>query len=400
MRETMVAYRIVRWGAPPELVEVPVPEPGPGEVLVEVAGNGLCHSDLAMAQMPPEIGEALGWHLPFTLGHEVGGRIVALGPGAGDTGAGGAGGGQSAGGAGGGAGAGGAGDGAGTSGAGAGDAGSGRAGDGADAAGGEPLVDGGALAEGDAVVLVSPASCGECPLCRRGRDSACPHGLAGRGYGRDGGLARYVVAPAARVVVRLGDLDPVVAAPLTDAGATAHHAVDRVIPRLPAGATAVVVGAGGLGGFAVQLLRALTPARVVAVDTNPARLAVARDLGAHDVADHVRAVGPVDVVLDFVGVDDTIAGALAAVQPYGAYGLVGAAGGTLRRPWYGGLPRDADVFTFQGSSLADVHAMVGLAEAGLVRSDVDRFPLSRVADAYAALESGELRGRAVVTPDG
>jgi alcohol dehydrogenase, propanol-preferring len=341
MTGTMTAYRIVRWGEPPELTEVPVPEPGPGEVLVEVAGNGLCHSDVAMAQMPAEVADALGWHLPFTLGHEVGGRIAALG---------------------------------------------------ADVTGLE-------LAEGDAVALVSPASCGECPLCRRGHDSACPDGLAGRGYGRDGGLARYVVAPAPRAVVPLGGLDPVAAGPLTDAGATSHHAVDRVVPRLPDGATAVVVGSGGLGVFAVQLLRTLTPARVVAVDTNPARLDVACDLGAHEVADDVAAVGPVEVVLDFVGADATIAAGLAVVQPFGAFGLVGAAGGTFRRPWFGGLPRDADVFTFQGSSIADVQAVVGLAEAGLVRSEVDLFPLSRVADAYVALEAGELRGRAVVTPD-
>src|SRR5690606_6400012 len=151
--------------------------------LVEVAGNGLCHSDLTMAQMPGEMAEALGWHLPFTLGHEVGGRIAGLG--AGVTGYG----------------------------------------------------------EGEAVALVSPASCGTCAACRRGHDSACPHGLAGRGYGRDGGLARYVVAPAPRAVVKIGALDPLVAGPLTDAGATSHHAVDRVVPRLPEGSTAVVVGA-------------------------------------------------------------------------------------------------------------------------------------------------------------
>ncbi len=335
----MAAYRIVRWGEPPQLVEVPVPEPGPGEVRVEVAGNGLCHSDLDMARMPAEVAEALGWHLPFTLGHEVGGHVAALGPGV------------------------------------------------------------GGVEVGEAVALVSPASCGDCAACRRGRDSACRYGLAGRGYGRDGGLARYVVAPAPRALVALGDLDPVAAAPLTDAGATAHHAVDRVVPRLPEGSTAVVVGAGGLGAFAVQLLRALTPARVVAVDTNPARRDLARDLGAHDVAGDVGEVGDAEVVLDIVGTDGTIAAGLAAVRPYGAFGLVGAAGGTLRRPWFGTLPRDAEVFTFQGSSLADVQAVVALAAAGRVRSDVDRYPLSRVADAYAALARGELRGRAVVTPD-
>ncbi|HET9609749.1 MAG TPA: alcohol dehydrogenase catalytic domain-containing protein, partial [Acidimicrobiales bacterium] len=257
----------------------------------------------------------------------------------------------------------------------------------------------GGVEVGEAVALVSPASCGDCAACRRGRDSACPRGLAGRGYGRDGGLARYVVAPAPRALVALGDLDPVAAAPLTDAGATAHHAVDRVVPRLPEGSTAVVVGAGGLGAFAVQLLRALTPARVVAVDTNPARRDLARDLGAHDVAGDVGEVGDAEVVLDIVGTDGTIAAGLAAVRPYGAFGLVGAAGGTLRRPWFGTLPRDAEVFTFQGSSLADVQAVVALAAAGRVRSDVDRYPLSRVAEAYAALAGGELRGRAVVTPD-
>ena len=68
--DSMLAYRILGWQRPPELVEVPVPVPGPGEALIEVAGCGLCHSDLTMISMPGEIGEALGWTVPFTLGHE------------------------------------------------------------------------------------------------------------------------------------------------------------------------------------------------------------------------------------------------------------------------------------------------------------------------------------------
>lgn len=335
----MVAYRMVAWGEAPRLTEAPVPAPGPGEVLVEVAGNGLCHSDLGMAQVPAAVAGALGWQLPFTLGHEVGGHVAALGAGV----------------------------------------------------DGPPAV-------GDPVVLVSPASCGTCPACRRGHDSACPHGSAGRGYGRDGGLARYVVAPR-RDIVPVDGLDPVSAAPLTDAGATAHHAVARVAPRLTAGTTAVVIGAGGLGGFAVQLLRALTDARVVAVDTAPARRDRARGLGAHEVADEAGAVDAAEVVLDFVGTDDTIAAGLGAVAPYGAFGLVGAEGGTFRRPWFGGLPRDAEVFTFQGSSRADVAAVVALARSGAVRSDVEVYPLSRVEEACAALAGAEVRGRAVVVPD-
>ncbi len=104
-------------------------------------------------------------------------------------------------------------------------------------------------------------------------------------------------------------------------------------------------------------------------------------------------------MLDFVGIDSTIAAGVGAVRPYGTYALIGSGGGKLRRPW-GGLPRDAEVFYFQGSSISDAHDVVRLAEAGLVRSEADLYPLSRVEEAYDALDHGRLRGRAVVEPDG
>ncbi|MBL7495158.1 alcohol dehydrogenase catalytic domain-containing protein [Frankia sp. CNm7] len=350
----MPAYRINAWLEQPRMVDVPVPEPGPGEVLVAVAANGLCHSDLTMSQIPGEIGAAIGWRVPFTLGHEIAGTVAELGPETADA----------------------------------------------------PPV-------GTGVALVSPASCGRCSYCLAGRDSACPNGLAGRGYGRDGGLARYVVAPV-RALIRLDGLDPVAAAPLTDAGATSYHAVRRVLPVLEPGSTAVVLGAGGLGGFAIQHLKACSPARVVAVDTSKARLVVARELGADDtvvgvggepgeagkVAGLLREAsgGGAAAVLDFVGTDATIAAGIGAVRPTGAFGLVGSGGGTLRAPWYGGLPREAEVFTFQGSTIADARAVVALAAAGRIRSLVEVFTLDTVADAYRALDEGALRGRAVVTP--
>jgi propanol-preferring alcohol dehydrogenase len=334
----MSAYRIVAWEQPPQLVEVPVPEPAPGEVLVEVAGNGLCHSDATMALMPGALGEALGWNVPFTLGHEVGGHVADLGAG----------------------------------------------------------VEG--VAVGDPVALVSPSSCGVCDLCRAGRDSACADGLVGRGYGRDGGLARYVLARAPRDIIKLRSLDPLLAGPLTDAGATSHHAVSRVLPKLVEGSTAVVIGVGGLGAFAVQLLRALTPAHVVAVDPNAARRELASELGAHEVVDDVCGLPRADAVLDIVGTDATIAAGLGATRAYGSFALVGAGGGTYARPWFNGLPRDVEVFTFQGSNIADAQAVIALAEAGRIKSLVDVFPLERVAEAYEVLEAGALRGRAVVTP--
>jgi propanol-preferring alcohol dehydrogenase len=348
MTEMMQAYRLVAWGAPPELVEVPVPRPAPGQVLVRVAGNGLCHSDFTMGELPEEIGQALGWSMPFTLGHEIGGRIAAVGTG----------------------------------------------------------VEG--LAEDDLVALRSPASCGSCWYCTRGQDSACSGGLVGRGYGRDGGLAEYVLVDSVGDVLALHGLDPELAGPLTDAGATSYHAVRRALPRLTPGTTAVVIGAGGLGAFAIQFLKCLSPVRIVAVDTDPARLEVAAARGADDVIagvdqDTVPRLlevtgGGASAVLDFVGIDATIAAGLGAVRPAGVYGLVGAGMGGFRRPWYGGLPRDAEIFTFQGSSRSDVEDVLALADTGQLVIDIERYALSDAVDAYAALDRGGLRGRIVVVP--
>jgi propanol-preferring alcohol dehydrogenase len=170
-----------------------------------------------------------------------------------------------------------------------------------------------------------------------------------------------------------------------------------------------VIGVGGLGAFAVQFLRVLTPARVIAVDSNPARLAFAEELGVPETIAGVdgATVGRVReltggegaaAVIDFVGTDDTIAAGLSSVRATGAFALVGTGGGTFRRPWYGGLPREAEVFTFQGSTIADVHEVVALADAGLVRNEVDVFSLGDVETAYDRLEHGGLRGRAVVVP--
>jgi propanol-preferring alcohol dehydrogenase len=263
------------------------------------------------------------------------------------------------------------------------------------------------FAVGDAVALVSPTSCGTCWYCLRGMDNNCPEGRAGRGYGRDGGLAEYVLVEDVRGMVRLNGLDPRTAGTLTDAGATAYHGVRRALPRVVPGGTAVVLGAGGLGGFAIQYLRALTAARVVAVDINPARLEAARELGAHEtlvgvgdttVADLRELSGGrgADAVLDFVGTDATIAAGTAAVRPGGAYGLIGAAGGRLDRQWYGGLPFDGEVYNFQGSSIADVTDVLALASSGVIVNPVEEFAFDDVEEAYRRLHAGDLRGRAVV----
>src|SRR3954454_12709899 len=172
-------------------------------------------------------------------------------------------------------------------------------------------------AERGAIVAVYELlGCGGCVACARGQDNVCRDVIPGAiGITRDGGMADQVVVPA-RNVVALGDVDPVHAAPLTDAGMTALHAVERARPLLEPAATAVVVGIGGLGHLAVQFLRATSDVRVLAVDVDRARLDFAAEIGADDgvltgpdAGDSVRAANAgrkVDVVYDFVGTQESL----------------------------------------------------------------------------------------------
>lgn len=345
----MMAFRMMEWQQPPRLVEVERPRPGRNEILVKVAGNGLCHSDLGMMQMPAEMGKLNGWNMPFTLGHEVGGWIHEIGEGGPD------------------------------------------------------------LPIGTPVLLMAPYSDGTCPHCLRGQDSACDRGMVGRGFGRDGGLAEYVLVDNARAIIPLKNLDPNSVGPLADAGATAYHAVKRCLPKLTPGSSAVIIGAGGLGSFAVQFLKVLSPARIIAVDNNPGRLAYAKELGAHEtlegVADTTREAildltdgRGAEAVLDFVGIDVTLTAGLGALRKAGTFVLIGAGGGSVATPLFHTLPREAEIFCFQGGTLVDTLEVIALAEGGLIRNEVELFPLSRVEEAYHKLHHGELRGRAVIVP--
>jgi propanol-preferring alcohol dehydrogenase len=104
-------------------------------------------------------------------------------------------------------------------------------------------------------------------------------GGSGGGLGFDGGMAPLMLVPHARWLVPLGDLDPVAAAPLSDAALTPYHAIKRALPALGPGTTAVVIGAGGLGQMAVQLLKCLSPASLIVVDQRAGALESARQLG-------------------------------------------------------------------------------------------------------------------------
>ena len=139
------------------------------------------------------------------------------------------------------------------------------------------------VAKGDAVLVYPPYSCGLCVACRRGNDMHCVrHEFTGLSV--DGGFAEYVLV-SERSLLRLPDgVEPVDVAPHADAGLTAYHAVRRLAHLAVPGSTAVVIGVGGVGHIALQLVRELGSSSTIAVDTDERRRRLAAELGADDVA--------------------------------------------------------------------------------------------------------------------
>lgn len=346
----MKALQYREIGAAPVVVEIPTPEPGPGEVLLKVTAAGVCHSDIAVMSWPAE---GFPYELPLTLGHEGAGTVAALGDG----------------------------------------------------------VHG--VEIGESVAVYGPWGCGRCVKCAAGKENYCQRAAELKinppGLGSPGAIAEYMIVDDARHLVPLGGLDPVQTVPLTDAGLTPYHAIKGALPKLAPGSTAVVIGTGGLGHVAVQLLRALTAARVIALDVSEEKLALARRVGAHEtVLSNAEAAGKVkdltggigaQAVFDFVGAAPTVAtaGACAAVEADVV--IVGIGGGTLP-VGFGALPFEVSVSAPYWGSRDELIEVFDLARAGMVDVHVERFGLDDAPEAYERLHAGTIDGRAVIVPNG
>ncbi|TCZ89081.1 NAD(P)-dependent alcohol dehydrogenase [Lysobacter sp. N42] len=343
----MKAVRFIAPGRPAEVVDLPVPAPGPGQVLLRVAGAGVCHSDLHILE------HDFGFQGPFTLGHENAGHVAALGEG----------------------------------------------------------VQG--FKEGDAVAVYGPWGCGRCRTCQTSAENYCENHAAivsfGGGLGSDGGMAEYMLVPSPRLLVPLGPLDPVAAAPLSDAALTPYHAIRKALPELTPDTCAVVIGIGGLGHMAVQLLQALSACTLIACDVDQAKLAHARELGVRHTIDTrdaesafeaIRAItGPrgAKAVFDIVGSQATVDLAARVVGRDSRIAIIGLAGGVLRyaanNPPYG-----CTVEVPYWGSRTELMEVIALAQEGRIRAQVERFPLEQAPQVYQRLAAGGIRGRAVLTP--
>lgn len=343
----MKAVRFVAVGQPAEVVDLPRPEPGPGQVLIRIGGAGVCHSDLHV------LDEELGLKGPFTLGHENAGWIAGLGEGV------------------------------------------------------------GGWKEGDPVAVYGPWGCGRCHTCQTSAENYCENhasiGTMGGGLGSDGGMAEYMLVPSPRLLVPLGTLDPSIAAPLSDAALTPYHAIKAALPILTPDTHVVVIGIGGLGHMAVQILQALCSATVIAGDIDDSKLAHARELGVkHTVntrdgnaaAEEIRSLtgarGAV-LALDFVGAQPTVDLCTRIVGRNSRITVVGLGGGTLHysanNPPYG-----CSVTVPYWGSRTELMEVIALAADGRIHPQVETFALDQAPSVYQRLREGKIKGRAVLVP--
>jgi propanol-preferring alcohol dehydrogenase len=333
-----------------ELIEIPVAQPRGMEVLVRVAGAGVCGTDLHFMEWPPE---RLWFRPPFVLGHEVAGWVEAIGSEVRD------------------------------------------------------------LPIGRPVLVHGAFGCEMCRQCRRGLSNYCERrkerGIGGAGGGSDGGLAEYMLVPSSRYLVELpGICEPWKSAPLADAGITSYQVVRRTQAHLVPGARVLVIGCGGLGHLAVQILRATSAVEVVVLDRSESAIDLARRSGAHNavhspvsVADAVDAVlstgGEFEVVYDFVGSPETVEVARQCVCQLGTIAVVGIGGGALP-VGYGTVPHGVTVITSYWGGIDDLREVVSLAAAGHLELEVQQFALAEIDGVFDLMRHGRLSGRAVVVP--
>ena len=343
----MRAVRFAGVGRPAQIDEVPKPSPGPGGIVLKIGGSGVCHSDLHVME------EDLGFQAGFTLGHENAGWIAEIGEGV------------------------------------------------------------AGFKEGDAVAVYGPWGCGRCHACQLSMENYCENWAQidgfGGGLGLDGGMAEYMLVPAARLLVPLGKLSPAKAAPLSDAALTPYHAIKRALPSLNADSTVVVLGVGGLGHMAIQLLRVLGPMRIIAADVDDKKLEQAKDLGAHDVINNRNAAEAAErivkitgsrgagLVLDCVGVQPTIDLGAQLLGRNSVWTIVGLGGGH-HDFHHGSTPYGVSVSIPYWGSRVELMEVIAMARNGSIHAETTEFPLEQALTVYEQLKAGQINGRAVLTP--
>ena len=228
------------------------------------------------------------------------------------------------------------------------------------------------------------------------------------GVVRPGGFAEYVVVPHPRYLVDIDGLDAAEAAPLACAGVTTYSALKKFGDRIRTDPV-VIIGAGGLGLMAIEVLKALGGKGAIVVDLDPAKREAALAAGAlqavdaraSDAAAQIQQAtgGGARAVLDLVGATPTVTLAMACSARGGHTVICGLMGGdlTLALPVIPMRP-----LTLQGSyvgTLEELRELVALAQRRTMKPiPVTRRPLAEANDALMALHEGRIVGRTILVP--
>ena len=349
----MLSYDVVEWGKELKRSINDTPVPAGTEVLVKVQCCGVCHSDVHLRDGYFDLGGGKkfvfgerGVTLPMTLGHEIFGTVVAVGP------------------------------------------------DAVEARVGEKRI-------------VYPwIGCGNCAACAAGNDNLCATGRS-IGVSRRGGYADHVLVPHPRYLVDAQGLDPALAGTLACSGITTYSAIGKLMPFADDDWIAIL-GAGGLGLLSISILQAMGHKKIVVIDIDANKFPAALAAGAAHAVDardakaatkQLREVsgGGLAGAIDFVGATETATLGIAALKKGGGYVAVGLFGGEIPLSLVSLVQRAIRIEGNYVGTVQDLKDMVALAKSGKLKSiPIEKRPLADVEKTLAELKAGKILGRVVV----
>ena len=351
----MKSAKIIEIKRPLQIQENKTPKPKGSQVLVKVQSSGVCHSDIHLWEGGYEgpQGQFLkttdrGVKYPLTPGHEIAGVIDSLGD-------------QTEG-----------------------------------------------FAKNEKVLVFPWIGEGLCPACRTGEENLCdkPRSL---GIYNDGGYAEYVLVPSYKYLVKLGnEIDTDTSAPLSCSALTAYGAVKN--GNLKPNDNVVIVGTGGLGLMAIQLAKAITGSRIIALDRDDKKLKAAKENGADDIInskkeDAVKAVMELtgrmgaDAVIDFVNASSTVETDMNFLRRRAKVVLVGLFGGELKLNLISMPTRSYKLIGSYTGSINDLIELVSLAKRDIIKPIIsNKFRLEEATKALRMLKDGKILGRGVINP--
>ncbi len=330
-----------------KIEDVPAPTiSAPDDVIVRIGAAGLCRTDLHIIEgVWKDIQDPNRTLLPYILGHENAGWVEEVGPGV------------------------------------------------------------RTVKRGDAVICHPLRSCGVCYGCRRGEDMYCENAKF-PGLNCDGGFAEYLLT-SERALIRLNpNVVPVDVAPLADAGITAYRVAKRAARTLTPGQYVVVLGVGGLGHVALQVLHALCGARTIAVDRSETARNLARELGAHHVLDggpnivaEVKDLthGGAHAVIDFVGELGAEQVSWQMLRQGGTHYIVGY-GGRVEVPTVHMIINEIAIAGSLVGNYIELVELMELNAEGRVKLHAQQYKLDEINKAIDDFKQRKIVGRGVIVP--